>query len=159
LSLTLSVPLQKTNYFEDIRVGFSQFVQLNDISERLCKLSDFDYNKLGLDRAYFEVSEYINSHFEDIGVFSYPGDPVFYLLLGQKPPPYPTVYEGSTVYAQEKNIEYIENRNVEVVIYNSKAKLVDNIPESVRAPILNSYIYHKYETIETIGEFSLMRRK
>jgi hypothetical protein len=39
--------------------------------------------------------------------FSFPGDPIFYILFNQKPPYYPTIYEATPIYAQKKLIKFI----------------------------------------------------
>jgi hypothetical protein len=83
-------------------------------------------------------------------VFSYPADPIFYILFHQVPPFYPGIFDGSSLFAQQKLIRFLSDHNIRYVIYNFENYSVqDEVPNYIRGVTLHSYLLQHY-TIKTI---------
>ncbi len=132
----------------------------NSNNSSLCleqKVSYLNPTKL---KSHLKVKHYIESaNGKEKKIFSFPGDPVFYLLFNQKPPYYPSIYEATPAYAQKKLIEYIKQRNVKYVIYNTKSDSIqDGVPDKIRAAFLYSYIATNFRHIEKIDDFLILEK-
>jgi hypothetical protein len=114
--------------------------------------------ELNLSRSYYQVIAYLDQN-ETSGIFSFPYDPIYYLLYKQIPPPYTTIYEGSPLYAQKISTQFLDD-NIELnIIYNiSPSDLVDQVPEYVRAPYLTKYILLNYQPVKLIDRFVIMEK-
>lgn len=87
-------------------------------------------------------------------VFTFPGEPIFYIMFRQKPPFYPTIYEATPLKAQRKLIEYIKKENIGVILYNVGTKSIqDEVPDTVRGRLLYEYIRSNYSVKEKIGNY------
>lgn len=92
-------------------------------------------------------------------VFSYPQDPIFYILFNQKPPYYPTIYESSFEEGQRRTIDYLIKNRIDIVIINNAINSVqDNVPDFVRSKNLLKYITNNYGYLATIKNFTLLKR-
>ena len=93
-------------------------------------------------------------------VFSFPGDPIFYVLFDQKPPYWLTAYESSPRYAQEDNIAYLQRNHVTTVIYNTRQQAIqDQVPNYARVPIELSYILSHYAPTMVIDGYYILEQK
>lgn len=93
-------------------------------------------------------------------IFSYPGDPIFYVLFNQIPPPYPSIYESTPVFAQKEQIDYIKRNNVDYVIINNKSTTIqDGVPDIERNKVLYKYIKNNFEEDRKIAEFIILKKK
>ena len=93
-------------------------------------------------------------------IFSYLSDPIFYVLLNQKPPYYLSIFESSPLYAQQQNIAYIEKNNVQYVIYNEDiTQLQDGVPSYARSPLLFKYVLTHFSPYKKIGSYIIFKRR
>ena len=93
-------------------------------------------------------------------VFTFPGEPIFYIMLGQKPPYYPTIYEATPIRAQKELITYIQKENIDVILYNVKTKSIqDEVPDTVRGRLLYEYIRSNYSVERKVGNYLILDRK
>jgi len=95
---------------------------------------------------YIKVKQELEKKIDFNGnIFSFPADPIFYILFKQNVPYYQSIYEGSSIHGQNKSIEDIKNRRINYVIYNYKNYAVqDNVPNFIRAPLLHKYIINNF---------------
>lgn len=108
-------------------------------------------------REYEKVKEAILRLSKNPRVFSFPSDPVFYIIFNQIPPYYLNTYDGSSVSAQNDSISYIGNNNVNFILINSELSAVqDEVPDYVRAQTLHSYILINFILKEKIGKFLIL---
>lgn len=92
-------------------------------------------------------------------VFSFPGDPIFYVLFKQTPPYYTSIYEASPLYAQKTNIQYIEDQKVQYVIYNFNiSSIQDGVPDYVRGNLELKYILTNFTIVDRVDNFALLKR-
>lgn len=92
-------------------------------------------------------------------IYSFPGDPVFYIHTGQKPPFYFTAYEATPNYAQEKLIRYIGDNNIRFVLINTQLPaLQDGVPNEVRNHLLTVYLRANFVFDKQIGAFAVWRK-
>ncbi|OGH06032.1 MAG: hypothetical protein A2W22_03860 [Candidatus Levybacteria bacterium RBG_16_35_11] len=92
-------------------------------------------------------------------VFSYPGDPVIYSLLNQKPTYYFSVYEGSSKISQNATIEDINEDKIEYVVINTKIKAIqDSVPNLIRTPMLTRFIVNNYYPVRKLGDFLILKK-
>lgn len=93
-------------------------------------------------------------------IFSFPGDPIFYILNEQKPPYFFTVWEGTPLYGQNKRIEYIEKNNIEYVILNTKVRAIqDGVPDYIRSPREFAYILTHFAVVDSVDDFLILKRQ
>lgn len=105
-----------------------------------------------------KVVDYIDAK-ENVKIFSFPADPIFYVLLNQKPTYYPSIYEATPIEAQIKLIDYIKKNNVNYVIINTKTPAVqDNVPNEKRVGLLYEYILANYKKHKVIDNFLILKR-
>lgn len=138
--------------------------------KNIYKINYLDQNDLciemNLNKLFKNDSEYIqvkNLIKEKLGyegkIFSYPSDPIFYLLFEQVPPYYSNNYDSSAIYAQKKQIEYIEKNNIQFVIYDQKIDSVqDGVPNYIRTPYEMRYIFSNFYIENKIGKFLILRK-
>lgn len=104
-----------------------------------------------------KISKQKNSKYK---IFSFPGDPIFYILNEQKPPYFFTVWEGTPLYGQNKRIEYIEKNNIEYVILNTKARAIqDGVPDYIRSPREFAYILTHFAAVDSVDDFLILKRQ
>ncbi|MEK7572926.1 MAG: hypothetical protein AAB531_00725 [Patescibacteria group bacterium] len=93
-------------------------------------------------------------------VFTFPGEPIFYIMLKQKPPYYPTIYEATPINAQEKLITYIQKENIDVILYNFKTRSIqDEVPDTIRGRLLYEYIRSNYYIEKKVNDYLIFYRK
>lgn len=112
--------------------------------------------------ANYKTHEKVLSKVKQLGggqVFSYPQDPVFYVLNDQKPPYFLSIYEASTFEGQELRKSYIKETKIEYVIVNMDIKSTqDNVPDFVRAKNELSFILNNYEPITSVENFLILKK-
>lgn len=91
-------------------------------------------------------------------IFSLPGDPVLYQLLGQKPPYFLDLYEASPSYAQEGWISYIEKNNISLVFVNPIHAIQDDVPDYVRGSVIYPFLLTHFRPVDTVGKYLVFQR-
>lgn len=92
-------------------------------------------------------------------IFTFPGEPIFYILFNQIPPYYPTIYEATPPYAQRQLINYIEDQHINFIIYNEKIKSIhDEVPDTVRGRLLYQYIMTHFSLYEKVDNYQIYKR-
>ncbi len=93
-------------------------------------------------------------------LFSFPGDPVFYVYTGQNPPFYFTAYEATPKYAQERLISYIKDNNICFILLNRDIPAIqDGVPNEARSSYLLKFINSSYVDHLQIDTFTIMKSK
>lgn len=159
--LTGMINLNYQKYINAYRWSFP-----NNIAEKIayakidkCTKDVFDNIQKYLGNSYFKVKERLGGEQNFNGkIFSFPGDPVFYILFNQKPPKYFNAYEASPLYAQEAIIKFMETNQINYVIYNSANKSMDYAPYYVRNIFLYKYILNNFIIIDKIDNFLILKR-
>lgn len=158
VNIMLFMPV-KLKILKNFKVGASQVLNGGAISNRICDISRFEGRNLNLDESYYKVFDYLSNNHPEEKIFSYPYDPVFYLMLRQSLPPYLNVYEGSPPWAQKSNITYIKANDIKLIIINPTAENVDNVPLEIRAPVLDRYIRDNYKELLEISGFYIFEKQ
>ncbi len=92
-------------------------------------------------------------------IFSYPTDPIFYILFNQHPPQYTNAYDGSALAGQSDSIAYIQKNNIQYVIINTKIKaLQDEVPDYIRTPHEFAYIINNFTPHLSVGNFLILKK-
>lgn len=109
---------------------------------------------------YLVVKNIVSDKFGYKGkIFSYPSDPIFYLLFKQIPPYYSNNYDSSPIYAQKKQIDYIKNNNVKYIIYNLETpSVMDNVPNYIRTSDEFNYILNNFKIKDKVGNFLIFEK-
>lgn len=110
---------------------------------------------------YLKVMNVLLSYADFNGkVYSYPGDPIFYILFKQETPYYFSIYEGSPVYAQERRVQFIKNNNIKYIILNTENYAIqDNVPNYIRSNMEYKFIITNYYPLEKVGRFLILRKE
>lgn len=117
--------------------------------------------RLGVyDSIYQRVVDSLQSQSDFAGrVFSFPTDPIFYVLLKQQPPRYFQTYDASSKRAQQQQISFMQENEVEYVIYNMSVSAVqDGVPDYLRGNTTLRYILTQYEPITVIDHFLVLKK-
>ena len=94
-------------------------------------------------------------------IFSFPtGDSAFYILLGQKPPYYNAIFEGSSVKKQTETIKYIEDNYIKFITLNTDMSfLQDGVPDYIRQNLLFRYILNNYYPLTSIDNHLILEHQ
>ena len=110
-------------------------------------------------KSYLKVKDYVLAGNYN-KIYSFPGDPVFYILFNQKPPPYPSIYEATAVFAQEELINYIKANKINFIVINLKSTAIqDGVPDKIRAKRLYKFISSNFTPVKKIGHFQIFKKK
>lgn len=92
-------------------------------------------------------------------IFSFPANPIFYMLNKQMPPYYSNIYDSSSFKAQEKQVEYIKENGIQYIIYNKKVlSIQDSIPDFIRANFELKFILNNFTPVDKVGDFLLFKK-
>ncbi|MEK7458299.1 MAG: hypothetical protein AAB612_02335, partial [Patescibacteria group bacterium] len=146
---------------ERFHSGFTEELKIFTQNDKVqqCQQSSFEIKQLPItkdDKAVYDFLQqepYFNGR-----VFTFPADPIFYVMFRQIVTPYTTAYEASRLSAQQKNIEYIEKNNIQYVIYNSIGTDVDGVPVVLRANATFRYLFHSFDFYKQIGSFIILKK-
>lgn len=95
----------------------------------------------------------------DEKIFSFPSDPIFYIIFSQRPPQYGNVYDSSSENAQNKQIDYLKDKHVKFVIYNTRIlSTQDGVPDYARVPYESRFILNTFTPYKKIGDFLILKR-
>lgn len=109
---------------------------------------------------FYSVKDIILNDSQGMGkVFSFPGDPIFYILFNQIPPYYSNSYDSSPLYAQERQIQYIEDNNVTYIIYNLDISAIqDSVPDIIRVNSEARYIFTHFAVFARVKNFLILKK-
>lgn len=106
-----------------------------------------------------EVYDFISKIEGKKTIFSFPSDPIFYVIFDQKPPYYLSIYEASFKKGQESRMHYIAKNNVNYIIINTNIlSIQDNVPDVVRAKYELSYILNNFEYLTKIEKYLILKK-
>lgn len=92
-------------------------------------------------------------------IYSYPADPIFYIINNQKPPYFFSIYEASTLRGQNVRLEYLRKQDIDFVILNKNiTSLQDNVPDMVRAKYETKYLLSNYSVVEEYKDFLILKK-
>jgi len=92
-------------------------------------------------------------------IFSFPGDPLFYILFQQNPPYYFTIYDASPEEYQNKRIKYIKENKINYVIYNYNIHAIqDGVPDLVRGNTEINYILSNFHIVDKVENFLILKK-
>lgn len=90
-------------------------------------------------------------------VYSYPGNPVFYIVFDSPFPYYFSTYEASPQYAQEKRIDFLKKSKY-VVVDLSTLAIQDNVPEYTRSSKELKFLINSFHLLKKIKNFLIFER-
>ncbi len=143
------------------RSGFTEELKIFTQKEKIqqCQQSSFKIEQLPITQDYKAVYDFLQQEpYFNGWVFTFPADPIFYVMFHQIVTPYTTAYEASHLSAQRKNIEYIEKNNIQYVIYNPIGTDVDGVPIVLRANATFRYLFNSFDFYTQIGSFVILKR-
>ena len=147
----------KSQYLHNFPSNYSRKITSSDVD--LCLRNNFVNLKKSLPAIYLAVKEKIEKRDDFNGkIFSFPLDPVFYILFDQKPPRYFTAYDGSSLFAQELNIKYMEENDIRYVIYRLNYPDGDNVPFIIRNNTLFKYILNNFRIVDRVEDYLILKR-
>lgn len=92
-------------------------------------------------------------------IFSFPGDTILYMVFKQAMSYYPTIYEASSISAQNKIIKYIRGNSTSLIIYNYKNYAIqDEVPNYIRSPVLHKFILNNYSITKIVDNFLILKK-
>lgn len=92
-------------------------------------------------------------------IFSYPADPVFYILLHQMPAPYFNTYDATSETAQKLNVAFMQKPEIQYVVLNVQDTMTqDGVPNVLRNQRINEYLYTHFQPVVAFGKFVILRK-
>jgi len=144
-------PLYPTSENNQVFSKIQMFVSGKCFQENLKTIADNGKYKLVIEKFHLLVG--------DEKFFSFPSDPILYVINNQIPPYYMTIYESSTKQQQIEKISYIEKNNINYVILNYSIKSTqDNVPDYIRSKYLFQYILNNYYSYAQIDNFLILKK-
>lgn len=156
--------LTSTEYIRDNSTLKIQNYDFNNISKNFSheykKCSDINIEKFASShQEYMYVINRYSMNKYKAKLYSFPGDPIFYMLLHSNIPYYFSVYEASPLYAQSKRIDYLKENKIEYVIINTdNLAIQDGVPNYVRAKQEFSYLIQHYEYYDYYKNFLILKK-
>jgi hypothetical protein len=161
LSIILfSLGLRPLSTFSDNYPSIKKNVlALNNFTNQVCITNNVQY-LLTKDKRYMQIEKKIRSILQFNGkIFVFPGDPLFYILFNQRPPFYPSIYEATPVYAQKEFIAYIKENKIQIIIYNTNIKSIqDGVPDILRGRVVYQFIRANYHVVDSQGGFLILEK-
>lgn len=114
-----------------------------------------------LPQKHAAVLNWINAqpYGETATVFSFPGEPIFYVGRDQKPPVYFNAYDATSLAAQQKNIDYMAENNVRYVIWDTDNIFIqDDVPNILRNNLVVRYILKNYGAKQQVGSYLIFEK-
>lgn len=128
------------------------------ISEKICIEKNIQ-NINRYNRSYLKVVKELDGN-KDNGIFVFPSDPIYYVLLNRKPGYFPSLYEMSLFRSQNKVISDLEKSKNEYIILNTDVIAVqDGVPDFIRGKNIYNYISSNYSLYKKIDSFVILKRK
>lgn len=126
-----------------------------------CLNDYFDNFDRHMPQKYSTVLNWINTQpsGETATLFSFPGEPIFYVGRNQKPPAYFNAYDATSLAAQQKNIDYMTENNVRYVIWDTDNIFIqDDVPNILRNDMVARYILNNYVAKRQIGSYLIFEK-
>lgn len=151
------LPLQSNQKISDMHIQL--YSSIHSLLNKSCIADNLSSN-VSSNAKRFEVIKYLKQLPNFNGkVFSFPGEPVFYIILQQKPPFFPSIYEATPLASQQKLIAYIEDEDIEYVVYNTTIQSIqDEVPDVVRGRLLYGYIRKNFTPVDNIQGYLILKR-
>ncbi len=89
-------------------------------------------------------------------IFSFPGDPIFYVLLKQNQPYFTSIYEASSENSQRIITEYLNNEIKYVIINTQNKSIQDEVPNYVRGVYELKYILNNYSLKSNVNDYLIL---
>lgn len=128
-------------------------LRLNCYSQNL---NNFIYDNSGYIKVFKKIESYENKKNK---VFSYPGDPIFYILFKQDLPFYNAIYEGSSKNGQNLRIKYLKDKTNYVILNLNNKSIQDGVPNYARAPYEFKYILNNFQIKDKVENFLILEIK
>lgn len=159
-------PLHPFSIFENTNYNFKPvyfFLNTKEfLSEksRVCLNSNMS-NLQTNDSKYLQIADRIKQdRKDDLKVFSFLSDPIFYVLFNQKPPYYFSIFEATPSYSQNSNVLFLEKNRIDYVIYNKDiTRLQDNVPDYARNGILFKHLVNNFRKSYVNKNFIVFKRE
>jgi hypothetical protein len=115
---------------------------------------------INVNNSYNKVVNTISSYKDFNGkIFSFPGDPIFYILFKQRIPYFTSIYEASSLSDQKVLIQFLDTNNIKYVIVNMDNKAIqDTVPNYIRGSYELSYLLNNFTPKTKIGSFLILER-
>ena len=146
---------ENANETSNILFNINNSLAKNQCSDQVERLSTT--SKI---QPYLKIKKFIKQEKNSNSkVFSFPGDPIFYPLFDQKPPPFLNLYDSSSLYAQNRNINYLKMEEIDFIIFNTDIKKIeDNVPDVLRGNTILKYIINNYYPYKEIDNFLILKK-
>lgn len=126
-----------------------------------CLRDYFDDFEQHLPQKHAAVLNWINTQpsGETAAIFSFPGEPIFYLGRNQQPPAYFNAYDATSLAAQQKNIDYLRERAVRFVIWDTDNVMIqDGVPNLLRNNEVIRFILTHYVAKQQVGNYLVFEK-
>lgn len=117
-------------------------------------------NLLEVNRHYGMVKSYLESMpNSNKKIFTFPSDPLFYILFNQIPPYYTNIYDASLEEAQDLLIKHLRQNSINFVILNTAVQATqDGVPDYIRGKKLLQHLLTHYTLEKKIANFIILKR-
>lgn len=132
-----------------------------DALDRMYKSYFFDENRYPTEKPLIQRMKQLLAEKKSDGVKTAPlyvfGDePFLYAPLHQKPAYYITFYNASPLRAQERMVQWLTTRRPDFVVWRPSRKAFDEVPHSVRVPLMFRTVIADYELLERVGDYHIL---
>lgn len=142
--------------------GFSQYIRPYDSKKNLTDSQCINKNLhiLTDGTSYQKMANKITQIYHYHGLtFSYPSNPIFYLLLREKPFYFSNSYDTAAETSQQKQIQFLKKKNVQYLIFDINQRAVqDSVPEYIRSGTTLRYILNNFQAIDRVNNFIIFRK-
>lgn len=139
-------------------VGLTPVYRLKTNEDKCVRVQNF--LSLRNQKKYMSVVSEIKKDTTSIPrIYSFPNDPIFYMLFHQKPPYFLNIYDASSESSQERQIDYIKTMRVDYFIYNTATYATqDGVPDIIRGNYLINYLFTHFTYYKTVENFLIFKK-
>lgn len=122
--------------------------------------SQYSLNKISISGITLsDLSKFVDKNYKNKNIYVLGDISVSYIAFNTPIPYTISFYDGSHIELQKQLMHWIEDNEIQVIMWDWKVKSFDEVPFLVKNPNLFIYMIRNFEFDKNVGEFHFLRRK
>lgn len=146
------------NIFSNLAVAINHPIAAPEVIDRYYSSK----NLAGIDLDHRLALEYLEGKgltHSGSEIFVLGDNSYYYPALNQIPCPYISLYDSSGIRAQQAQVQCLRERSPKFIIWDSSFKIFDDVPHTVRVPLIFDYVVEHYVPQRKFGSIYILSRR